>query len=52
MGPLLAGLTREPAGPSPEVPVDIRREAATGAQELADMRVEDALGEISLDASR
>jgi two-component system chemotaxis response regulator CheB len=47
MGALLARLTREPAGPSPDVPVDIRLEAAIAAQELADMRVDDMLGKIS-----
>jgi two-component system chemotaxis response regulator CheB len=44
---LLARLTREPAGRSPEVPVDLRLEAAISAQELADMKVDDALGKIS-----
>jgi two-component system chemotaxis response regulator CheB len=47
MAPLLARLAREPAGPSPEVPVDIRLEAAVAAQELADMRVDDMLGKLS-----
>jgi two-component system, chemotaxis family, protein-glutamate methylesterase/glutaminase len=42
-----ARLAREPAGRSPEVPVDVRLEAAIAAQELADMRVDDALGKIS-----
>jgi two-component system chemotaxis response regulator CheB len=48
MPALLASLAREPAGPSPEVPVDIRFEAAIAAQELADMRVDQIqmLGEI------
>lgn len=44
---LLARLAREPAGPSPEVPIDIRLEAAIAAQELADMKVDDVLGKIS-----
>ena len=44
---LLAELVREPAGPSPEVPTDIRLEAAIAAQELADMKVDDALGKVS-----
>jgi len=47
MAPLFARLTRQPAGRSPEVPVDVRLEAAIAAQELADMRVDDALGNIS-----
>lgn len=47
MGSLLARLTCEPAGPSPDVPIGIRLEAAIAAQELADMRVDDMLGKIS-----
>jgi two-component system chemotaxis response regulator CheB len=47
MPALLASLVREPAGPSPEVPVDIRLEAAIAAQELADMKVDEMLGKIS-----
>jgi two-component system chemotaxis response regulator CheB len=47
MPALLARLAREPAGPSPEVPSDIRLEAAVAAQELADMKVDQALGKIS-----
>jgi two-component system chemotaxis response regulator CheB len=47
MPALLARLTREPAGPSPEVPLDIRLEAAIAAQELADMSVDERLGGIS-----
>jgi len=47
MAPLFARLAREPAGRSPDVPVDVRLEAAIAAQELADMRVDDALGKIS-----
>jgi two-component system, chemotaxis family, protein-glutamate methylesterase/glutaminase len=41
---LLARLARQPAGQTPEVPFDIRLEAAIAAQELADMRVNDMLG--------
>lgn len=44
MAQLLAGLARQPAGPSPDIPLDIRLEAAIAAQELADMRVDDMLG--------
>jgi two-component system chemotaxis response regulator CheB len=44
IGPLLGALTRERAEPAPEVPLDIRLEAAIAAQELADMRVDDMLG--------
>ena len=44
---LLGRLTREPAGPSPEVPLDIRLESAIAAQELADMKIDQALGNIS-----
>jgi two-component system chemotaxis response regulator CheB len=47
MGALLGDLIREPAGPSPPVPVDVRLEAAIAAQELADMRVDDMLGKPS-----
>jgi two-component system chemotaxis response regulator CheB len=47
MAELLGRLVREPAGPSPEVPTDIRLEAAIAAQELADMRADDMLGKIS-----
>ena len=47
MPALLARLVREPSGPSPEVPVDVRLEAAIAAQELADMKVDQALGRIS-----
>ena len=39
-------LAREPAGPTPEVPFEIRLEAAIAAQELADMRVDDVLGSL------
>ncbi len=44
MAPLLAKLARQPAGPSPDVPFDIRSEAAIAAQELLDMRADDMLG--------
>ncbi|HYD06752.1 MAG TPA: chemotaxis protein CheB [Reyranella sp.] len=47
MPALLARLTREPAGPSPEVPVDIRLESAIAAMELADIKVDQMLGKIS-----
>jgi two-component system chemotaxis response regulator CheB len=47
MPALLARLTRQAAGPSPEVPAEIRLEAALAAQELADMRVDDRLGTVS-----
>jgi two-component system chemotaxis response regulator CheB len=47
MPALLARLAHEPAGPSPEVPIDIRLEAAIAAQELADMKVDEVLGKIS-----
>jgi two-component system chemotaxis response regulator CheB len=44
MARLLARLARQPVGPSPDIPLDIRLEAAIAAQELADMRVDDMLG--------
>jgi two-component system, chemotaxis family, protein-glutamate methylesterase/glutaminase len=44
MARLLAKLARQPAGPTPDIPLDIRLEAAIAAQELADMRVNDMLG--------
>lgn len=44
MGPLLASLARLPAGPTPEVPLAVRLEAAIAAQELTDMRADDLLG--------
>jgi two-component system chemotaxis response regulator CheB len=47
MPALLAQLVRQPAGPSPEVPLDIRLETAIAAQELADMKVDDVLGKPS-----
>jgi two-component system chemotaxis response regulator CheB len=44
MGALLARLAAEPAGETPEIPMDIRLEAAIAAQELAGMTTEDRLG--------
>jgi two-component system chemotaxis response regulator CheB len=41
---LLGTLTQQTAEPAPEVPLNIRLEAAIAAQELADMRVDDMLG--------
>jgi two-component system chemotaxis response regulator CheB len=47
MAGLLGRLVRTPAGATPEVPLDIRLETAIAAQELADMRADDALGNAS-----
>lgn len=47
MPALLAELARQPAGPFPEVPFDIRLEATIAAQELADMKVDQMLGKVS-----
>jgi two-component system chemotaxis response regulator CheB len=47
MPALFQQLTREVAGPSPEVPLDIRLEAAIAAQELADMKADEILGKTS-----
>jgi two-component system chemotaxis response regulator CheB len=47
MGALLSKLTRQEAAPRPEVPLDIRLEAAIAAQELAGMKMEDMLGKPS-----
>jgi two-component system, chemotaxis family, protein-glutamate methylesterase/glutaminase len=44
MGKLLARLTATPAGGTPEIPMDIRLEAAIAAQELSSMSIEDTLG--------
>jgi two-component system chemotaxis response regulator CheB len=44
MAGLLAKLVRQPAGETPDIPLDIRLEAAIAAQELADMKVDDMLG--------
>jgi two-component system chemotaxis response regulator CheB len=41
---LLGRLAREPAGTTPEIPIDVRIEAAIAAQELADMKADDMLG--------
>ena len=47
MAPLLGALARETAGAAPDIPLDIRLEAAIAAQELSDMKVDDMLGEPS-----
>lgn len=47
MASLLDRLSREPAAPAPEVPLDIRLEAAVAAQELGSMELEDKLGMLS-----
>jgi two-component system, chemotaxis family, protein-glutamate methylesterase/glutaminase len=44
MSGLLARLAAEPAGETPEIPVEIRLEAAIAAQEVAGMKIEDELG--------
>ena len=44
MSRLLARLVRQPAAPTPDIPLDIRVEAAIAAQELLDMRADDMLG--------
>jgi two-component system, chemotaxis family, protein-glutamate methylesterase/glutaminase len=44
MARLLGSLSRLPAGPTPEIPIDIRLESAIAAQELTDMRADDMLG--------
>ena len=44
LGGLLADLAREPPGPTPPIPFDIRLEAAIAAQELSGMATEDRLG--------
>ncbi len=44
IAPLLAMLVRQPAGQTPEIPFDIRLEAALAVQELGDMADEDRLG--------
>jgi two-component system chemotaxis response regulator CheB len=41
---LLNRLSGSPAAPTPEIPLDIRLETAIAAQELTDMRADDALG--------
>jgi len=47
MPALLSRLARQRADPAREAPLDIRLEAAIAAQELADMKVDDTLGQIS-----
>jgi len=47
LAPLLSTLARQKAGPTPEIPLDIRLETAIAAQELADMRADDMLGKVS-----
>jgi two-component system chemotaxis response regulator CheB len=44
MARLLGSLSRLPAGPTPEIPINIRLESAIAAQELIDMRADDMLG--------
>lgn len=44
MARLLGRLVRQPAGKTPEIPLDIRIEPAIAAQDLADMRADDMLG--------
>jgi two-component system chemotaxis response regulator CheB len=47
MAPLLARLTKEPAGPTLEIPLDIRMETDIAAQEAAGMEIENKLGDPS-----
>ncbi|HZS85417.1 MAG TPA: chemotaxis protein CheB [Stellaceae bacterium] len=47
MPDLLARLAAEPAGKTPEIPLEIRIEAAIAAQELSDMSQNDRLGKPS-----
>jgi len=47
MGALLTRLVREPAGPTPPIPFNIRLEAAIAAQEAAGMAVDDQLGTLA-----
>ncbi len=47
MASLLLRLSREPAGPSPEVPMEIRLEAAIAARQLGDMKADDMLGKVA-----
>jgi two-component system, chemotaxis family, protein-glutamate methylesterase/glutaminase len=44
MGELLVRLSAEPAGETPEIPLDVKLEAAIAAQEAADMHSNDRLG--------
>ena len=45
MGEVLLRFVAEPAGATPEIPIDIRLEAAVAAQELGEIVSEDRLGE-------
>jgi two-component system chemotaxis response regulator CheB len=47
MAGLLGRLTRRLAGRTPEIPIEIRVEAAIAAQELTDMEIEEDLGTLS-----
>src|SRR6185437_4468707 len=47
MAALLTRLAAEPAAPTPEIPMDIRLEAAIAAQELSGMKTEDELGTLA-----
>jgi two-component system chemotaxis response regulator CheB len=47
MGSLLGSLSRQMPNIAPDIPLDIRLEAAIAAQELADMRADEALGKVS-----
>lgn len=47
MAGLLARLVNERAGPTPDIPLDIRLETAIAAQELTDMAVEEKLSSLS-----
>jgi two-component system chemotaxis response regulator CheB len=47
MAELLSRLARSPAGPTPEIPMDIRLEATIAAQELGSMEREERLGDLS-----
>jgi two-component system chemotaxis response regulator CheB len=47
MAGLLGRLTHRLAGQTPEIPIEIRVEAAIAAQELTDMEIEDDLGTLS-----
>jgi len=44
---LLYRLAKTPAGPTPDIPLDIRVEAAIAVQELESMAIEDKLGTLS-----
>jgi two-component system chemotaxis response regulator CheB len=47
MAELLGRLAREPAGATPEIPLNIRLEATVAAQELGSMELEEKLGNLS-----